>query len=295
MRFSEETLKNWSRPASETEEVRISNAINMVKSAIEAHSILKEQDIEYIVQGSYANNTNVRKNSDIDICVMLKDTFYSKYREGVGRDEYGFTKGTNGFDDFRKRVINAMNNKFDNNVTVGDKAIAIDSTSHRVQADVVPCFQYRDYRWDTDNDKDNFYEGTKFFSGSGKAIINYPKLHIENGRNKNNRTGRRYKRMVRVFKNVTNHMRANGENVPNGISSFLLECLLFNVPDNYFDNNLTWNENSSQLISYALDNIDSQWTEVSGMFCLFHSGRKWNGEMVKNHFRNMCNYMGYTS
>ena len=59
-KFSEETFGHWQRPASESEEQRISNAISMVKDAINASGELRSKNIEVFVMGSYANNTNVR-------------------------------------------------------------------------------------------------------------------------------------------------------------------------------------------------------------------------------------------
>jgi len=108
--FNEQTLDNWRKPASENEEQKILNAISMVKDAIKAHTILKTKDIEFVMQGSYSNNTNVKLDSDIDICVMLKETFYDEYREGVTRENYGFIDGTNNYDDYRGYVVEAIQN-----------------------------------------------------------------------------------------------------------------------------------------------------------------------------------------
>ncbi|NYT27664.1 MAG: nucleotidyltransferase domain-containing protein [Candidatus Thiodubiliella endoseptemdiera] len=46
------------------------------------------------VQGSYANNTNVRANSDIDICIMLKDTFSAEYPNGLTKKITGLVLAT---------------------------------------------------------------------------------------------------------------------------------------------------------------------------------------------------------
>lgn len=42
------------------------------------------------MQGSYANNTNVRTQSDVDIAVVEEDTFRTQYRSGVSDSNYGF-------------------------------------------------------------------------------------------------------------------------------------------------------------------------------------------------------------
>jgi len=235
-KFTEETLINWSKPASVTEEKRISNAIKMIKDAIQGYDTLKDKDIEIFVQGSYANNTNVRAKSDVDVCIMLKDTFYSEYPDGYKRDHYGFSSGTNSFDDFRKDIINALKSKYGKeNIKPGNKSIKMGSTSYRVEADAVPAFQYRNYKIINSTNKNNFIEGIKFYSNNTKeAVINYPKEHIENGKTKNRNTQRRYKRTARVFKRIRHQMIQEGIPVKKCISSFLIESLLFNVPDFQF-------------------------------------------------------------
>ena len=75
MKYSETTLQTWTVPLSSTEEERVENTIKMIKDAIRSHNELSLMTYEIFAQGSYANNTNVRQNSDIDICVMLTSTF----------------------------------------------------------------------------------------------------------------------------------------------------------------------------------------------------------------------------
>ena len=38
-----------------------------------------------LVQGSYANKTNISSESDVDVAVILESTFTSTYRKGVTR------------------------------------------------------------------------------------------------------------------------------------------------------------------------------------------------------------------
>lgn len=299
-KFSEETLDNWRKPASESEEQKISNAISMIKDAINAHEILKPKSTEFIIQGSYGNNTNIRIDSDIDVCVMLKETFYTQYREGVTREDYGFTEGTNSFSDYRKWIVEALNKKFGNeNVdATGNKSIKVHSNTYRVQADVVPAFQYRNYQYDKSNNADNFIEGIKFFSLQGDEVINYPKIHVENGITKNTNTGRSYKRAVRLYKRIRNKMIEDKLPVPDSIRSFLIEGLLWNTPDSIFNNAKTWNDllrNSIvHIYKHTMDEeLSKDWGEVSEHFYLFHNERKWRREHVTNFLTQMWNYLEY--
>ena len=71
-KFSEETLTNWSRPASQTEEARISNAISMIKDAIK---ISEKLTLEYGSGYSHSNLERMMKFyclfSNKEICVTL--------------------------------------------------------------------------------------------------------------------------------------------------------------------------------------------------------------------------------
>lgn len=85
----------------------------------------------------------------------------------------------------------------DDSVTRGNKAFDLHSNSYRVDADVVACFEHRRYN------KDGTYtKGTQFTTKDGKTIVNFPEQHYANGVSKNNATGRRYKRVVRILKRL---------------------------------------------------------------------------------------------
>lgn len=296
-RFSEQTFDNWSKPASESEEQRISNAIKMVKDAINSSDELYDKDIDIFVQGSYANNTNVKTDSDIDICIMFKDTFNAKYPDSLTRDDYGFTASNYRFLTYRKTIINVLQRKFITDLKQGNKSIKISSNSYRVDADVVPCFQYRNYRYENSRNPDIFVEGIKFDSQDGQEVISYPKQHIENGKTKNTDTQRRFKRAVRIFKKIRYYMVENNKSIDSGISSFLIECLLWNVPDRIFNNYASHTSRIKEVIRYLyLQTKDhkkecQKWGEVSGMVYLFHNGKKWDIDMVNNFLLQVWNYL----
>lgn len=298
-RFSEETFKHWHRPASESEEQRISNAITMIKKAVNDHAQLKNLDLDVFVQGSYGNNTNVRSNSDIDVCVMLRDTFYSQYPEGKTKEDYGFTNGGKTFSTFRKWVIQAMEDKFkDGDVKVGNKSIKISKNSYHLDADVVPAFQYRNYRFDKHTNPDNFYEGVKFFSSQNEEVINYPKIHIENGIKKNKATQKRYKRMIRILKRVKVQMKQEGYSVNDSMTSFLISGLIWNVPNTILNGSDNWIDRVRSTLTHLFNNTLKEencegWVEVSEMYYLFHSKRKWTRQQVNSFLGDMWNFLGY--
>ena len=71
------------------------------------------------------------------------------------------------------------------------------------------------------------FEGVELRTdGGAKRVINWPEQHKKNGIAKNNETGRRYKRMVRIMKSIN-------DLTENPVPGFLLECLMWNVPNQY--------------------------------------------------------------
>lgn len=157
----------------------------MIKSAIDANTELKTMDIEVFIQGSFANNTNVRTESDVDVCVMLKDSFHCEYPEGGKDEDYGFTPSDFTFQQYRDLIKKALQDKFRSEyVYDGNKSLKINENTYHVQADVVPAFQLRNYYHNKSKIANNYVEGTWFVSNSGQHISNYPKVHIKNGATK---------------------------------------------------------------------------------------------------------------
>lgn len=295
MKYSEEILKTWTCPASDTEEQKIQNTIYMIKSAINSSCELQDLDIEIFVQGSYANNTNVRANSDVDVCVMLRSAFYTSYPEGKKDSDYRFVDGTISYDEYKCRVKNAIVDKFGTDAVVqGNKSLKIKSNSYHVNADVVVALLLKDFEIIDSCNALNYVEGIKFKDSNGEFVVNYPKDHIKNGKDKNKRTGHRYKYLTRIFKRIRNDMVASGVTDGEKISSFLVECLVWNVPDNIITNYQTWDETVKQSIVYLYDAIKNdehtKWGEVSERLYLFVR-RKWTAEDVADFLYDMWNYL----
>ena len=300
MKYSESTLQSWTAPLSNSEEERAENTINMIRSAINGSDELKTMDIEVFTQGSFANNTNVRTESDVDVCVMLNDTFHFDLPDGKNREDYGFTPATLTFFDYRDMVKRALQKKFRSDyVEDGNKSLKIHENTYHVDADVVPAFQLRNYFYGKSTDRSNYVEGTWFMSKSGQEVKNYPKIHIRNGRNKNTTTNGEYKKLVRIMKHVKNNMV--DDHVTNGdkITSFLVECLVWNIPNEKITRYSTWTVTLREAIRYLYQEIDAgrhtKWGEVSEILYLFHSGRKWTDQDAKQWLVDAWNYLGYAN
>ena len=90
-KFTEETFNNWRYPPSDSEETKLANAQRMVREALSADPKLSKLTIEVFGQGSYANDTNVKLNSDIDINARYMGAFYYELPSNRVSNDYGIT------------------------------------------------------------------------------------------------------------------------------------------------------------------------------------------------------------
>lgn len=262
MKFNENMLNNYAAPLSESEDKRCKNVIVMVSDALKELGLSQDQrgihklfedtysyavnmtnssgtrKVKIFVQGSYANNTNVRTESDVDIAVIQEEVFRTKYRTTgayVQTDaDYRFSVAEKKDKSFKDEVLSCLRDKFGSDVERKNKSIKIHGNSYRNDADAVPCMRYRDYTNDFRKDESNYVGGIVIIPDRGDSIINYPEQHIENGRRKNQQTNHFYKKMVRVMKKMRYIMEDCGYESAKNVSSFLLESLLYNIPNEFY-------------------------------------------------------------
>ncbi len=271
MKFTEQTLNSYSQPLSATEDEQCKNAIRMVSDALkrlgftddgraisllypdtyayslQLRSISGSRQIKLFVQGSYANNTNVRTQSDVDVAVIQEEVFTPEYRIASSTNfpqsdsDYGFVTKPSSNKSFKDEVQECLEYKFGNDVERKNKSIKVHGNTYRKDADTVPCRRYRDYRNDYGYNPNNYVGGVVIFPDDGGRIINYPEQHIANGRTKNINTHQYYKKFVRIMKKMRYLMEDSYNSAfssaAKNVNSFMLESLLWNVEDKWYLDN----------------------------------------------------------
>jgi hypothetical protein len=87
-------------------------------------------------------------------------------------------------------------------------------------------------------------------------------------------------------------MEEDQYSVNNNITSFLIECLLWNTPDQISNNYPTWENSLLHLFTQTADETwGKNWTEISGLLLLFSDNRKWKTSDVNDSLRNMWAYL----
>jgi hypothetical protein len=299
----EETLRAWVKPPSDNEDAKRNKTEEEIKTALRASPLLKPIGYKVYAKGSYANNTNVRLDYDVDIAVECTD-FYYHDQTGAAADakkaavESKFTPYKGGYTSkqFKADVEQALVDYYGRSaVKRGNMAMRVREKKTTLPADVVPCFEYH-LVYDTDfwgNVK--YHQGTRLYPDAGSHIHNWPQQQYAKGVAKNEATGSRYKRMVRALKRLENELVKKGK-LKTELPSFLMECLVYNVPNDHFHHK-TYLTDMREVLAYIFNQTlkyekCEEWREVSERKYLFRPSQPWTWQQSHDLADQAWEYMG---
>ena len=293
----ESVFSTWSQGPSDTETTRAENAQRQIREAIQVSEKLKNRDIRVFTQGSYKNRVNVRQNSDVDIGVLCFDTYFPEYPDDNVKARLAESNepATYEYATFKNELEEALVTRFGRSaVTRGSKAFDIKANTYRVEADVSAFFEHRRYT-----------SATRYLSGvemlpddlSPPRVRNWPEQHYENGVAKNEATSRRYKRITRILKSLSNEMASTGIKSAEEAPSFLIECLAFNAPNESYNYTSFKPMVRHVLASLFNDTMSdekcSEWGEVNELKYLFRASQPWTRIGAHQFLSDAWNYIGY--
>lgn len=289
----ETQFREWAKPPDQTEQDRCDNAASAIRNAIKASEKLGDRSVSVFAHGSYQNNTNVRKNSDVDIGVQCESVFLNKYPEGTTKEMFGFHDAGYSYDQYKDEVEEALVYYFGQAaVTRGNKAFDIRETTYHVDADVAAFMSHRRYY-----KNGSYYQGVALLTDREKRrIVNWPEQHYQNGVDKNTKTGHRFKGIVRVLKSLSNEM-AEAEVAGADVPGFLIECMTWNAPDDGF-RHAFYVDDVRDVLAFLFNNTrkseDCQnWVEVSDLKYLFRSSQKWTWQQAHAFTSAAWDYIGF--
>lgn len=297
MAISNDQLQTWANAPGHT---KAQYTYRQVKNALAASRVSEVRGCEIYLQGSYANSTNIRIDSDIDVVVQLNSTFYYNidrlptYQKEYFHQSYP-SPGTYHWADLRRDVIEALISYFGATKikTDGNKSIKLIGDAALSNADIIPCLQYRNYNSFDPNTRGNFVEGMRFWTmRENTEIINYPKVHKTNGEDKNaqHRTDEMYKDTVRVVKHIRRRLIDETEFDAKKAPSYFLESAIYNATDQHFNGNHQYSLQAVLDFLLRRCNADSLVT-VSHQHLLFGTDLwQWNKPDASVFFTAVENY-----
>lgn len=191
------------------------------------------------LQGSYSNDTNIARDSDVDAVCFITTTF-AHDASTLPKEQYqAFEKAYPGgaaysYQEYKRDVASWLLKKFGNGVRTGNKAIYIPPAPGRRECDVLPAIEYRYYYGFNSIADQNYAQGICFYLPDSTLIVNFPKQHSDNCTAKHQATNSRFKPTVRMYKNMRNYL-VDHNLLRDGVApSYFIEGMLYNVPNDKF-------------------------------------------------------------
>ncbi|MEV4283308.1 hypothetical protein [Actinoplanes xinjiangensis] len=194
-------------------ELLLSWAQDALREDLRRSSLIDPAAYEIFGQGSRVNDTHLDDTADIDLVLML--TMPLPY----------------GWERFRDDVLAALGET--HTVRMGRRCLNVDDPDS-LFAEMVDVLVATEYRWYPVPGARHYEQGVFFRDQQGRPIVNFPRQHRRNGDLKDLRTGGRFKQVVRAAKRARRLAEQRGLIDDGSAPSYLIECLLFNVPDRVY-------------------------------------------------------------
>ena len=165
MTISESQLETWSHQGPTSQ---FTSTYQTLKNILHSNSApYAGRSFETFLQGSYANDTNIYADSDVDIVMKTDEVYYSDTSNLTEEDKKSFDQGwvraTYTLDDFKNEVVTWLRSQYGSAVHVGPKAITIAGSGSRRDADVILCAEFRRYQQFKGSANQSYHSGICFF------------------------------------------------------------------------------------------------------------------------------------
>ena len=269
MSIPDSILSSWSHHYSGTAPKQ---AHESIRNAIDKYKGWAEKPkYDIFLQGSYKNDTNLRQDSDVDVVIQLAARLRPRVAALSGLEleqDQNHKLARERWQLFRKQVLEALRATYGKKaVTTGRKSLKLVKGKIPASADVVVTLHCE--------------TGLAFYlSGDHRWVVSYPQQHHKRGHKKGKTTNNKYKRTIRMFKVARNHLVENDVIKSKTASSYFIECLLYNVPDNLFKAN--FGQTYSGIVTYLKNANLKQFKSQNGVRQLFGQSKDlWNVNEAK--------------
>jgi hypothetical protein len=142
-----------------------------------------------------------------------------------------------------------------------------------------------------------YHEGTELRPDNGGKVINWPEQHYQNGVQKNKDTGGRFKLITRAIKRLRNEMDENKVAAAKTIPSYLIECLVWNTPNDGFGH-ARYTDDVRYVLAHTFNEtltfeLCKEWGEVNELKYLFRPSQPWTWEQAHSFLGAAWNYVGF--
>ncbi len=180
-----------------------SASYNSVRTALlGSQSKISSLNVDFFLQGSYGNATNIVGDSDVDAVASLDSAFFKDVSALDATQKQlqaaAHSSAAYGWVEFRADVSQTLKSYYGNGrVSERDKCIKVDFGPGKIAVDVIPALLHKKYNYFYGIGAESSTEGIEFRTKAGIYVVNFPKQHIANGESK--KCHNTYKRMVQAL------------------------------------------------------------------------------------------------
>ena len=225
MPIPERTISRWSQHQAST---AFTQSHLLIREALDDYSWPADIKYEVFLQGSYKNDTNLGGDSDVDVVVRLNQPAQAARGRAFRQATAGGRLPPGAYQrwkSLRDHALKAMRAGFGDAAKSGRKTLKVPKGRIPADADLVVTVSYKE--------SIGFY-----LSDERRWVVSFPQQHHDQGEKKEEATGRRFKRTIRMFKAARNWLVEKKVLTKDDAPSYFIECLLYNVPDGLFNPDL---------------------------------------------------------
>jgi hypothetical protein len=306
----ESKFRKWSKIPSEEEEKKFVEAGRAIRQAIYKDAILSRQDVRVVPEGSYRAKTH-SASSDLDVIVCrfwepLSCTAVRHNLDFSGKDNSLKMQETNLSGDHRELYGEFMKFRMDiekflireigeNNYYRDNRVFKIKSNIYGKIVEIITTFICKDYAGEYEKDVNGYM---KYFCDNGRNFAFVPDLEYINGNIKHKKTGKRYKKTVRILKKLRDEMQNFNIQSARGISSYFIESIVYNVPNVAFGHRrLT--DDIKDIINYSIncmnDGSCEKWKKIDEHDFMFNGPLSWLREQAHEFLLAVRGHIGFES
>jgi len=235
MPIPESRLKLWAAQGSTAAAQSVCAAISYALLT-EGCSRIRDMETDLYMHGSYHNGTNLNDKDPVDIAVVLTSA-WSQDLAMAEASQQDLRRLKSAWQDFRLDVLGTLRGKY-GLVNVEDRpgGLRIEGAADRNPVNLAVGLQHRLYLNFGVSAGKQYQEGLSFWTPEDRQVVNFPKVHHENGEAKDGEAGVKgwFKPVVRMFKSARDYMVEREVIDASLAPSYFIECLLYNAPNTCF-------------------------------------------------------------
>jgi hypothetical protein len=235
MPIPESQLKLWSAQGSTAAAQNTFETIR-IDLLTDGRSLIRDMKVDVYMHGAYQNGTNLNDKDPVDIAVALTSA-WSQDLAMSGANQQDQRRLQNTWHEFRLDVLGTLRGKYGLvNVEDQPNCLRVEGAAGSNPVNIAVGIQHWLYLNFGLSAGKQYQEGLSFWTPENRQVVNFPKVHNENGQAKDGEAGTKgwFKPMVRMLKSARGYMVEREVIDPSLAPSYFIECLVYNAPNTCF-------------------------------------------------------------